>query len=115
VQFYFEACRQGLITHARPLSPCPAGSDLARWRDPAAPLAAPPAENPTAWAQHPGPLALTIHSAFLPTHLPPVVAAQAAQRDRDAFLLEQVCQARKVERGTRNSVLQFTADSGGGL
>jgi hypothetical protein len=104
VQFYFEACRQGLITHARPLAPCPAGSDLARWRDPATPRAAPTAENPTAWAQHPGPLALTIHSAFLPPHIPTVVAAQVAQADLDAFLLEQVAVAHQLNPALLQSV-----------
>ena len=96
VQFYFAACRQGLFTHARPLAPRPADSDLARWRDPATPRAAPTAENPTAWAQHPGPLALTIHSAFPLAHLPTVVAAQITQQDLDAFLLEQVAVAHRL-------------------
>jgi hypothetical protein len=95
VQFYFEACRQGLLTHARPLPPRPAGADLARWRDPATPLEPPTAENPTAWAQHPG-LGLTIHSAFPQASLPTVVATQLAQADLDAFLLEQVAAAYRL-------------------
>jgi hypothetical protein len=96
VQFYFAACRQGLITQARPLSPRPADSNLARWRDPATPRDSITAENLTAWAQHPGPLALTIHSAFPPSSLPTVVAAQLAQQDLDAFLLEQVAVAHQL-------------------
>jgi hypothetical protein len=104
MQCYFAACRQGLFTHARPLAPRPAGADLVRWCDPATPLAAPTAANPTAWAQHPGPLALTIHSAFPPAHRPPVVAAQVAQQDLDAFLLEQVAIAHKLNPALLQSV-----------
>jgi hypothetical protein len=96
VQFYFSACRLGLITHARSLSPRPADFDLARWRDPATPRDPVSPENPTAWAQHPGPLALTIHSAFPPADLPTVVACQIAQHDLDAFLLEQVAVAHRL-------------------
>jgi hypothetical protein len=96
VQFYLAACRQGLLTHARPLAPRPADSDLVRWQDPATPRGAPTPDNPSAWAQHPGPLALTIHSAFPPSSLPSVVAAQIAQRDLDAFLLEQVAIAHRL-------------------
>src|SRR4029079_9229218 len=88
--------RQGLLTHAYPLPPRPANSDLERRRDPATPLDPPTAENPTAWAQHPGPLGLTIHSAFPPASLPTVVAGQLAQRDLDAFLLEQVAIAHRL-------------------
>lgn len=94
--YALPAWRQGLITHARPLSPRPADFDLARWRDPATPRDPVSPENPTAWAQHPGPLALTIHSAFPPSSLPTVVAAQIAQRDLDAFLLEQVASAHRL-------------------
>jgi hypothetical protein len=96
VQFYFEACRQGLLTHARPLPPRPADADLDRWRDPATPLDPPTTDNPTAWAQHPGLLGLTIHSAFPPTSLPVVIAAQIAHGDLDSFLLEQVAVAHRL-------------------
>jgi hypothetical protein len=96
MQCYFEACRQGLVSHARPLAPRPADFELERWRDPATPHAPSTADNPTAWAQHPGPLALTIHSAFPPPSLPTVAAAQIAQRDLDAFLLEQVASAHRL-------------------
>jgi hypothetical protein len=96
VQCYFEACRQGLVSHARPLAPRPADFELERWRAPATPHAPSTDDNPTAWAQHPGPLALTIHSAFPSTTLPTVVAAQIAQRDLDAFLLEQVASAHRL-------------------
>jgi hypothetical protein len=103
VQFYFEACWQGLLTHARPLPPRPLDADLARWRDLATPLEPPTAENPTAWAQHPG-LGLTIHSAFPPASLPTVVAAQLAQADLDAFLLEQVATAHRLHPALLSSV-----------
>jgi hypothetical protein len=69
---------------------------LEQWRDPATPRDPPTAENPTAWAQHPGPLGLTIHSAFPPASLPTVVAAQVAQHDLDAFQLEQVALANRL-------------------
>jgi hypothetical protein len=88
VQFYFAACRQGLLTPARPIPHRPADGDLARWRDPATPCDPVTAENPTAWAQHPGSLALMINSAFPAGTLPVIVAAPIAQRDLDAFLLE---------------------------
>jgi hypothetical protein len=103
VQFYFEACRQGLLTHARPLPPRPVEADLARWRDPATLLEVPIEENPTAWAQHPG-LGLTIHSAFPSASLPAVVAAQLAQADLDAFLLEQVATAHRLNPALLSSV-----------
>jgi hypothetical protein len=103
VQFYFEACRQGLLTQARPLPPRPLDADLARWRDPTTPREPPTAENPTAWAQHPG-LGLTLHSAFPPASLPTVVAAQLAQADLAAFLLEQVATAYRLNPTLLGSV-----------
>lgn len=93
VQLYFEACRQGLLSHARPMSPQPLEQDLTRWHDPATPLDSPSAENPTAWAQHPGALGLTLHTAFPPAYRPAVVAGSIAQADFDRFLLDQVTAA----------------------
>jgi hypothetical protein len=90
LQFYLAACYQGLFTHARPL-PVDAPDRMRQtWQEPEAQQAPSDPADPLAWAQHPGPIGLTLHTPLPPSERPRVLACQVNPADLDAFLLEQV-------------------------
>jgi hypothetical protein len=98
LQFYLWACRQGLFTHAHPL-PMDAPDRLRQaWQDPQAPHPPDGPDDPWSWAQHPGPLGLTLHTPLPPEARPVVLACQINAPDLDAFLLEQVALYYRLHR-----------------
>ncbi len=96
LQLYLEACHAGLFTHARPLPVTAPDRERQKWLDAGTAQEPTTLDNPTAWAQHPGPPGLTLHSALPPTATPTVVACRINPADFDGFLLDQVTRAYKL-------------------
>lgn len=90
LQLYLAACYQGVFTHAWPL-PLDAPDRVRQaWQDPEARQMPGDPDDPLAWAQHPGPIGLTLHTPLSPEDRPVVLACQVTPADLDSLLLEQV-------------------------